>query len=123
VATASPTSMNGSNPQRLVRLKPGHKATATLWGAGHNGSDYPCGPGYDSFLVVPPDMTRPVRLAAMDGNGPGEFPSCGGVSVDSVVPDIVVPFLPRPTPAGPGIPNSPSSTVFGISGSTPTTGS
>jgi len=123
VATASPTSMNGSHPQRLVRLNPGQRATATLWGDAHNGSDSPCGPGYASFLVVPPNMTQPVKVGAMDGWEPGDFPSCGGVSVDSVVPDIVVPVLPRPTPAGPGISNSSSTTVFGISGSTPTTGS
>jgi hypothetical protein len=123
VATASPTSVNGGNPQRLVTLKPGQKATATLWGAGHNGNDSPCGPGYASFLVIPPNMTQPVKVGAMDGWEPGDFPSCGGVSVDSVVPDIVVPVLPRPTPANPGFSNSPSTTVFGISGSTPTTGS
>ena len=122
VATASPTSVNGGNPQRLVTLKPGQKATATLWGDAHNGSDS-CGPGYASFLVVPPNMTQPVKLAAMDGSVTGEFPSCIGVSIEPIVPDIVIPVLPQPTPARPGIPNSTSTTASGISGSTPTTGS
>ena len=123
VATASPNSMNGGNPQRLVTLKPAQKARATLWGGGHNGSDTSCGPGYAAFLVDPPNMTQSVTVAAMDGFGLGEFPNCIGVSVDPIVPDIVVPVLPIPTPEGPSADIHTPTTASGVSGSTPMTGS
>jgi hypothetical protein len=71
-----------------VTMSPGQVSSALV-----SGDDIPvgnatvCPAGYPAFLITPPGATTSVRVAAVDGAGPGPFPGCSTlIRVSPIVP-------------------------------------
>ena len=108
-------SCSACNPApNAVTLKPGQTATAALSGTMHPIGKATSCPYYSAFLVTPPDMAQPARVAAMAGPLSGHFPGCTAIMVNPVVPAVPMPPV-ESTPAG-GISSVPvpSTTSGGI---------
>jgi hypothetical protein len=80
---------NGSSTPPSVTLNPGQIASAMISGNSHpTGAATSCPFYAPSFLITPPNVTQPIKVAAGSMWQAIGFPGCSGLTVYPVVPGM-----------------------------------